>query len=96
MAEVNEYEGALSYVNSSGVVTRLYPDIKPDTGLEETGKAADAKTVGEKLTALSKTVTDNKKSVDSDISAINTKLGKALYIQSFDADTGTLNTVSSQ
>jgi len=71
MAEpiITKIEGTLSYVDSEGNVTEMYPDIKTDEALTTSGKAADAKAVGDKLK-------------------------KALYIESFNAETGVLNTVS--
>lgn len=66
---VTKLEGVLSYVDSKGNVTEMYPEIKTDTTLSESDKAADAKVVGDKLK-------------------------KALYVDSFDAKTGVLNTVS--
>lgn len=66
---VTKLEGTLSYVDSKGNVTEMYPEIKTDGVMNTSGKAADAKAVGDKLK-------------------------KALYVDSFDPDTGVLNTVS--
>lgn len=66
---ITKLEGTLSYVDSEGNVKEMYPNIKTDEALTTSGKAADAKVVGDKLK-------------------------KALYIESFDAATGVLNTVS--
>lgn len=66
---VTKLEGTLSYVDSKGNVTEMYPEIKTDAEMNTSGKAADAKAVGDKLK-------------------------KALYVDSFDPDTGVLNTVS--
>lgn len=66
---VTKVEGTLSYVDSKGNVTEMYPDLITDTTLSKSRKAADAKVVGDKLK-------------------------KALYIDSFDPETGVLNTVS--
>lgn len=66
---VTKLEGILSYVDSKGNVTEMYPEIKTDGVMNTSGKAADAKAVGDKLK-------------------------KALYVDSFDPDTGVLNTVS--
>lgn len=73
---ITKIEGTLSYVDSEGNVTEMYPDIKTDEALTTSGKAADAKAVGNKL------------------NGVDSKLKKALYIESFDAATGVLNTVS--
>lgn len=73
---ITKLEGTLSYVDSKGNVTEMYPEIKTDNVMNASGKAADAKVVGDKLK-----VVDN-------------KLKKALYIDSFDPETGILNTVS--
>lgn len=66
---ITKLEGTLSYVDSKGNVTEMYPDPITDTTLSKSGKTADAKVVGDKLK-------------------------KALYIDSFDPETGVLNTVS--
>lgn len=66
---ITKLEGTLSYVDSKGNVTEMYPKIKTDEVMNTSGKAADAKAVGDKLK-------------------------KALYIDSFDPETGVLNTVS--
>lgn len=66
---ITKLEGILSYVDSKGNVTEMYPEIKTDEVMNTSGKAADAKAVGDKLR-------------------------KALYIDSFDPETGVLNTVS--
>lgn len=66
---ITKLEGTLSYVDSKGNVTEMYPEIKPDEVMNTSGKAADAKAVGDKLK-------------------------KALYVDSFDPDTGVLNTIS--
>ena len=66
---ITKLEGTLSYVDSKGNVTEMYPEIKTDEVMNTSGKAADAKVVGDKLK-------------------------KALYIDSFDPETGILNTVS--
>ena len=66
---ITKLEGTLSYVDSKGNVTEMYPEIKTDEVMNISGKAADAKVVGDKLK-------------------------KALYIDSFDPETGVLNTVS--
>lgn len=55
-----QYEGVLSYVDTNGNVTEMYPNIKTDTSLSVSGKAADAATVGTKITTLTKSVSDNK------------------------------------
>lgn len=73
---ITKLEGILSYVDSKGNVTEMYPEIKTDDVMNTSGKAADAKVVGDKLN-----IVDN-------------KLKKALYIDSFDPETGILNTVS--
>lgn len=66
---ITKLEGTLSYVDSKGNVTEMYPEIKTDEVMNTSGKAADAKAVGDKLK-------------------------KALYVDSFDPDTGVLNTIS--
>ena len=73
---ITKLEGTLSYIDSKGNVTEMYPEIKTDDVMNTSGKAADAKAVGDKLN-----IVDN-------------KLKKALYIDSFDPETGILNTVS--
>lgn len=49
---VKETAGVLSSVDEDGNVTRMYPDIKTDETLTKSGKAADAKVVGERFKAL--------------------------------------------
>ena len=73
---ITKLEGTLSYVDSKGNVTEMYPEIKTDEVMNTSGKAADAKVVGDKL------------------KVVGDKLKKALYIDSFDPETGILNTVS--
>ena len=73
---ITKLEGTLSYVDSKGNVTEMYPEIKTDEIMNISGKAADAKAVGDKL------------------NIVGNKLKKALYIDSFDPETGVLNTVS--
>ena len=73
---ITKLEGTLSYVDSKGNITEMYPEIKTDEVMNTSGKAADAKAVGNKL------------------KVVDDKLKKALYIDSFDPETGILNTVS--
>ena len=73
---ITKLEGTLSYVDSKGNITEMYPEIKTDEVMNTSGKAADAKVVGDKL------------------NIVGNKLKKALYIDSFDTETGVLNTVS--
>ena len=73
---ITKLEGTLSYVDSKGNVTEMYPEIKTDEVMDTPGKAADAKAVGDKL------------------NVVGDKLKKALYVESFDSETGVLNTVS--
>lgn len=80
---ITKLEGTLSYVDSKGNVTEMYPEIKTDEVMNISGKAADAKAVGDKLNIVG----DKLKVVDD-------KLKKALYIDSFDPETGVLNTAS--
>lgn len=56
MATVTEYEGTLSYVDENGDVKVLRPDTKTDTTLTKEGKAADAKTVGDKFTTTTASI----------------------------------------
>ena len=44
-----ELEGKLIHVDDKGNETVLYPDIKTDSGLTKSGKAADSKIVGDKF-----------------------------------------------
>ena len=46
MPIIAQYEGILSEVDAEGNVVELYPLIKTDEKLKETGKAADAGEVG--------------------------------------------------
>lgn len=80
---ITKLEGTLSYVDSKGNVTEMYPEIKTDEVMNTSGKAADAKTVGDKLNI-----------VGDKLNIVGNKLKKALYIDSFDPETGILNTVS--
>lgn len=47
-----EYEGVFTHVDSQGNETKLYPDIKTDTTLNVSGKAADAEVVGTKFNSV--------------------------------------------
>lgn len=49
-----EYTGTFKYVDSSGNITALYPDVKTDTGLATSGKPADSKAVGDAIAAVKK------------------------------------------
>ena len=80
---ITKLEGTLSYVDSKGNVTEMYPEIKTDEVMNTSGKAADAKVVGDKLNI-----------VGDKLNIVGNKLKKALYIDSFDPETGILNTVS--
>ena len=51
-----EYEGVLSYLDESGNEVELYPNVKTDSTLTQSNKAADAKAVGDKLTNLETSV----------------------------------------
>lgn len=44
-----EYEGTFTQVDGSGNKTKLYPNVKTDTTLSVSGKAADAAAVGEAI-----------------------------------------------
>lgn len=48
----NDYEGVFTYVDDDGNEKRLYPEIKTDTSLHISGKAADAAAVGNKLSDM--------------------------------------------
>lgn len=97
-----ELEGVFSHVDNDGNVTELYPDVKTDKTLTVEDKPADGKTVGDKLNEVNTNLTNSiiqnvnqiNANVTNQVNAINVYLGKALYIQSFDASTGVLNTVS--
>lgn len=44
-----QYEGVFNYVDDDGNTVELYPEIKTDTTLKVSGKAADAAAVGEAI-----------------------------------------------
>lgn len=46
---ITEKNGTLTVVDDNGNITRLYPNTNPDTTLSESGKTADAASVGEKI-----------------------------------------------
>lgn len=50
MSEVTQYEGILTYVDAAGNETEMYPEVKTDESLTVSGKPADAKAVGDKIT----------------------------------------------
>ena len=52
----NKYEGVLSYLDESGNEVELYPNVKTDSTLTQSNKAADAKAVGDKLKNLETSV----------------------------------------
>ena len=62
-----EYEGVMSYVNENGDVLELYPKVKTDTTLSESGKPADAKAVKEAIDNLQtdNTLTESGKPADA-------------------------------
>ena len=66
-----EYEGVFTHVDSQGNETKLYPDIKTDTTLNVSGKAADAATVGNRLT----TIEGNISTIEGNISTLSASLG---------------------
>lgn len=47
-----EYTGVFKKVDDDGNEILLYPDVKTDTSLSESGKAADAAAVGTQFTAV--------------------------------------------
>ena len=68
-----EYEGVFTHVDSQGNETKLYPDIKTDTTLNVSGKAADAATVGNRLTAIGgniSTIEGNISTIEGNVSTI--------------------------
>ena len=67
---ITKLEGILSYVDSKGNVTEMYPEIKTDEVMNTSGKAADAKAVGNKL----KVVDDKLKVVDDKMKVVDDKL----------------------
>lgn len=67
---ITKLEGTLSYVDSKGNVTEMYPEIKTDEVMNTSGKAADAKAVGNKL----KVVDDKLKVVDDKLKVVDDKL----------------------
>lgn len=64
-----EYVGEITQIDSDGNEHVLFPKVKTDAELTNSGQPADAKAVGDKLNS-------------------------AIYIESFDATTGVLNTRS--
>lgn len=54
MSEVTQYEGILTYVDAAGNETEMYPEVKTDKSLTVSGKPADAKAVGDKITEAMK------------------------------------------
>lgn len=80
-----EYEGVFTHVDSQGNETKLYPDIKTDTTLNVSGKAADAATVGNRLTAIGgnistiegniSTIEGNVSTIEENVSALSASLG---------------------
>lgn len=57
MSTVKQYEGVLSHVNTkTDTVTEMYPEIKTDTTLSVSGKAADAAVVGAKMDAVNESI----------------------------------------
>ena len=47
-----QYEGILTHVDANGNETQMYPEVKTDTTLSISGKAADAAAVGSKLNSV--------------------------------------------
>lgn len=84
-----QYTGTLSYVNENGDVLEMYPNVKTDANLTETGKAADAAAVRSAIdsaidsvkielneTVAEKTKTDttlSKDGIAADAAAVGTK-----------------------
>ncbi len=80
-----QYTGTLSYVNENGDVLEMYPNVKTDANLTETGKAADAAAVGSAIdsvktelneTVIEKTKTDTtllEDGIAADAAAVGTK-----------------------
>lgn len=79
-----EYEGVFTHVDSQGNETKLYPDIKTDTTLNVSGKAADAATVGNRLTAIEgnvstiegnvSTIEENVSTIEGNVSALDSSI----------------------
>ena len=47
-----QYEGVFTHVDDNGNEVQMYPEVKTDTTLSVSGKAADAAVVGSKLSSV--------------------------------------------
>ena len=56
MATTTQYTGVLTQVDEAGNKYELYPDVKTDSTLSTSGKAADAKAVGNKTTKIDNSI----------------------------------------
>lgn len=100
-----QYTGTLSYVNENGDVSEMYPNVKTDTNLTETGKPADAAAVGSAIDSVKKelneavvekTKTDttlSKYGIAADAAAVGTKFESVeTNISEFTDSTNTFKT----
>lgn len=67
MSKTINYEGILSYVDRDGVVHQLFPRVRTDKALAESGIPADAAAVGAELKKCFQSVSDGKALVASAI-----------------------------
>ena len=85
-----EYEGVLSYLDESGNEVELYPNVKTDSTLTQSNKAADAKAVGDKLTNLGTSVNGIKEGL-STVESIAKGANQCLSYESYEAMITALN-----
>lgn len=52
MATTKEYTGVFTHVDDDGNLVEMYPEIKTDSTLTTSGKAADAAKVGGEITGI--------------------------------------------
>lgn len=85
-----KYEGVLSYLDESGNEVELYPNVKTDSTLTQSNKAADAKVVGDKLTNLETSVNGIEEGL-STVESIAKGANQCLSYESYEAMITALN-----
>lgn len=71
MSEVQQYEGTFSFFDENGDLVELYPDVKTDVDLSTSGKAADAKVVGDKIADIEDSIETHGTKIESLETKIN-------------------------
>ena len=81
-----QYEGILTHVDANGNETQMYPEVKTDTTLSVSGKAADAAAVGEIKSTLTQLLTSGITAGDTSVTITDDRIKSTSIIDIYFED----------